>query len=352
MKSTVMKLPIFVFDKSKITTKTILRIGAIITLIIFVTLMHYKTAPDADIRHVFFRELYFLPIILAGFWFGLRGGLTTALIISFLYGPLILIGTDKFSAHDIGNIMEVLLFNLVGGLLGWLKDRENNQQQKLRKAESLAAMGRATTMIAHDLKTPLVAIGGLSRQLSKKMAGNSPQGEKIEVIRQQADRLENMVSDMLDFAKPLTISRKSCNLNQILKQANETVYETAIKCNIKVDIQKTEIGDCNLDEGKILQVLINLISNAIEASPDGETVTVSFQEYENVVHVEVSDRGKGVEESISEKIFEPFISTKSKGTGLGLPICKKIVEVHSGKLEFRNNPDAGTTFRLSIPKEP
>ncbi|MFC1827477.1 PAS domain-containing sensor histidine kinase [Thermodesulfobacteriota bacterium] len=347
-----MKLPIFVLDKSINPAKTILKIGAIITLVIVVTLMHYQTAPDAGIQHVIFRELYFLPIVLAGFWFGLRGGLTTSLVISFLYGPLILTGTDNFSAHDIGNIMEVFLFNLVGGLLGWLKDRENTHQDRARQAESLAAMGRAAAMIAHDLKTPLVAIGGLSRQLSKKIAGNSPQGKKVEVIRQQADRLENMVLNMLDFAKPLTISRKSCDLNQILKQANEAVFETAIKCNIKVDIQKNEMGDCNLDEEKILQVLINLISNAIEASPDGETVTVSFQEYKNVVHVEVSDRGKGVEESISEKIFEPFISTKSKGTGLGLPICKKIVEVHSGKLEFRNNPDVGTTFRVSIPKEP
>ena len=352
MKLAVMKLPLFVFDKSINPAKTILKIGAIIILVIVVTLMHYQTAPDAGIQHVIFRELYFLPIILAGFWFGLRGGLTTSLIISFLYGPLILTNTDNFSAHDIGNIMEVFLFNLVGGLLGWLKDRENTQQDRARQAESLAAMGRAAAMIAHDLKTPLVTIGGLARQLTGKIPSATPESEKIMVIRQQTDRLENMVLNMLDFAKPLTISRKSCNLNQILKHANEAVYETAIKRNIKVDIQKNEMADCNLDEGKILQVLINLIANAIEASPDGETVTVSFQEYENVVHVEVSDRGKGVEESISEKIFEPFISTKSKGTGLGLSICKKIVEVHSGELEFRNNPDSGTIFRVSLPKEP
>ena len=105
-----------------------------------------------------------------------------------------------------------------------------------------------------------------------------------------------------------------------------------------------------MDEGKILQVLINLISNAIDASPDGGTVTVSLLNHENVMLIEVSDKGKGVDESIAEKIFEPFISAKSKGTGLGLSISRKIVEAHAGKLEYRNNIDVGTTFRISIPE--
>ena len=161
-----------------------------------------------------------------------------------------------------------------------------------------------------------------------------------------------MVLNMLDFAKPLSISRKVCDLNQLLSQATEAVNETALKRNIEVDIQKNKIIDCTLDEGKILQVLINLISNAIEASPNGETVTVSLQCHMSVLDIEVTDRGKGVDESIAEKIFEPFFSAKSKGTGLGLSITKKIIEAHSGRLEYKNNSDSGTTFRVSIPIDP
>lgn len=349
MKKPVMNSPIFINDESKIPAKTILKIGAIISLVMVVTLMHYYTTPDAGIRHVIFRELYFLPIILAGFWFGLRGGLATSLSISFLYLPLILTDTDKFSAHDFGNIMEVLLFNLVGALLGWLKDREKKQQQKLRKTESLAAMGRATAMIAHDLKTPLVAIGGLSRQLSKNITGDSSQRKKIEVIRQQTARLENMVLNMLDFAKPLIIKRKTCNLNRMLEQAYEAVNEAAIERGIKIKILRKEISACNLDEEKILQVLVNLLSNAIQASPDGEVVTISIQIHKRALLIEVLDKGRGVDASLAEKIFEPFVSNKSKGTGLGLSISKKIVEAHSGKLDYRNNSETGTTFWVSIP---
>ena len=328
------------------------RIIIVVALIVLVTMFHYLTNVDAGLRHVFFRELYFLPIMLAAFWFGLVGGLTTSLLISIVYGPYALIYAAGPTIHNLGNFLEIILFNIVGIFFGWLKDRETTQQHNLRKAESLAAIGRAVSMIAHDLKTPLVAIGGLSRQLSKKAAGNSLQREKLEVIRQQADRLENMVLNMLDFAKPLSISRKVCDINQLLSQATEAVNETALKRNIEVDIQKNKIIDCTLDEGKILQVLINLISNAIEASPNGETVTVLLQCHMSVLDIEVTDRGKGVDESIAEKIFEPFFSAKSKGTGLGLSITKKIIEAHSGRLEYKNNSDSGTTFRVSIPIDP
>ena len=320
--------------------------------VVIVTILHYLTAIDYGLRHVFLRELYFLPIMLAAFWFGLLGGLATSLLISFVYGPYILMYAPGPAVHNLGNMLELILFNVVGLFFGWMKDRETTQQQKLRKAENLAAIGRAVSMIAHDLKTPLVAIGGLSGQLSKKLAGDSSQRKKIEVIRQQSDRLENMVVNMLDFAKPLTISKKPCDLNKILKQANESVCETALNSNIKLDIQKSGMADCKLDEGKILQVLINLISNAIEASPKGETVIVSLQTHMSELLIEVSDRGKGVDESIAKKIFEPFISDKSRGTGLGLAISKKIIAAHSGEIEYRSSTDTGTTFRVSIPTEP
>jgi signal transduction histidine kinase len=221
-------------------------------LVIIITILHYLTAIDYGLRHVFLRELYFLPIMLAAFWFGILGGLATSLLISFVYGPYILMYAPGPAIHNLGNMLELVLFNVVGLFFGWMKDRETAQQQKLHKAENLAAIGRAVSMIAHDLKTPLVAIGGLSRQLSKKLAGDFSQREKIEVIRQQSDRLENMVLNMLDFAKPLIISKKSCDLNQVLKQAHETIYETALRRSVKLDIQKAERTTYNLDEEKIL----------------------------------------------------------------------------------------------------
>jgi signal transduction histidine kinase len=326
------------------------KIFIVFILIFFVTLLHYLTASDYGFRHVFFRELYFLPILLAALWLGLFGGLATSLLISLVYGPYILLYAPGPGIHNLGNILELILFNFVGFLVGWMRDKEIAQQYKLRKVESLAAIGRAVSMIAHDLKSPLVSIGGLSRQLSEKIDADSVQGNKIEVIRQQTAMLENMVLNMLDFAKPLVISWKQCDLNQILEQAHEVVYETALKHNVQVEVQKAEKTCFKLDEGKILQVLINLLTNAIEASPNGERVKVSLQTHKAVLSIEIFDKGKGVEDNIAEKIFEPFVSNKRKGTGLGLSISKKIIEAHAGKLEYRST-NSGTTFRVSIPIE-
>ena len=336
-------------NKSKLPAKTILKIGLICIAVGSITVFHYLTAPEAGIRHVIFRELYYLPIILGGFWFGMHGGLATALAISILYGPLVFKVSGGLSTHDFGNIIEIFLYILIGGLLGWLKDRQTEQQTRLREAESLAAMGRATAMIAHDLKTPLVTIGGLARQLSKKITPGTLEKEKIMVIQQQSERLEILVRDMLFFAKPIKLSLEPNDFYKLLADTTTAVSEIAQGKGITIDVHGEEVYPCSLDNEKMMLVLINLFTNAIEASPQGETVSVSVHQYDDELRVDVSDRGTGIPKDIAGKIFEPFVSGKTKGTGLGLPICRKIVEAHSGKLEYRINPSGGTTFSITLP---
>jgi len=342
--------PSFLSKKTNFSLKTILKIGMIGGMAGFLTLLHHQTASDAGIRHVIFRELYFIPIILGGFWFGLRGGLSTALAISLLYGPLILSGVDRFSTHNFGNILEILLFNLLGGLLGWLKDRETAQAARARQVENLAAMGQAAAMIAHDLKTPLITIGGFARQLSGKISPDTPEGKKVEIIRQQAERLEKLVMDILFFARPINSSPESVDLCELLNKVKEAVSETADKKRINIDIAAPKTCECNLDYEKMMLVFINLLTNAIEASSEGETVSVSLYHHaDNTVQIDVSDIGAGIPQNIAGKIFEPFVTGKKKGTGLGLPICRKIVIAHAGELKHINNNDVGTIFRVSIP---
>lgn len=335
--------------KIPFSLKSFLKIGAITASVIIITLFHYQTAPEAGIKHVVYRELYFLPIILGGFWYGLRGGLLTALTISIFYSPMVLSEADTFSTHNFGNIMEILLFNLVGALLGLLKDRENVLQKRTSEAENLAAMGQAAAMIAHDLKTPLVTIGGLARRLTHKIPQETPEGEKVRVIRQQSERLEQLVMDILLFAKPIKLSMKENNLCQLLQNAKDSASGIAKENGIEVIVHTEKECRCTLDDEKMMQVFINLLANAIESSLPGETVTISLANNAGTLQVDISDRGVGIPENIMDKIFEPFVSGKPKGTGLGLPISKKIVEAHAGKLEYVKNNDSGTTFRILIP---
>ena len=340
----------FILNKSKVSARRLTRIVLIASAVFLITLFHYQTAPEAGMRHVIFRELYILPIILGAFWFGMRGGLATALLITIFYGPLVLMGPDSFTPHDLGNIMEIFLFNLIGGLLGWLKDREALQQTRLREAENLAAMGRATAMIAHDLKTPLITIAGLARRLSGKISPASSEGEKIMVIRQQAERLEKLVMDMLFFAKPMELNLEPSDLCYLLTEAKKAVQELMKNSEINIDLPTEAPCICHFDYEKMMLVVVNLFSNAIEASPAGGIISVAVQNDIGKISIEISDRGTGIPENIKENIFEPFVTGNPKGTGLGLPICKKIVEAHSGHLEYSNNAEGGTTFRILLPK--
>ena len=223
--------------KTQIPAQKLLKVGVIGITVGLITVFHYQTAVDAGLRHVIFRELYFLPIILGGFWFGMRGGLSTSLVITILYGPLVLIGPGRLSPHDLGNTLEILLFNLVGGLLGWLKDREVGHQARLREAENLAAMGRATAMIAHDLKTPLVTIGGLARQLYRKITPGTSEQEKIIVILQQTERMRGELGDYAQGLKGHV--RLLANTSALSEFLPETLaaFLTAYP-NIDVDIEE------------------------------------------------------------------------------------------------------------------
>jgi len=336
------------FNKPKVSKPSIVKIGIIGLAIILITLSHYQTAPEAGMRHVVFRELYFLPIILGGFWFGLRGGIATALVISILYGPLVIKVSGNFSAHDFGNIMEILLFGVVGGLLGWMRDRQVSHQAKLLEAENLAAVGRATSMIAHDLKTPLVTIGGLAKQLSRKITPGTAAEEKIMVIQQQTERLERLVADMLFFAKPLQLKLGVSDICDLLGKAKETVNGKALQYKVAIELPQEKSCSRNLDPAKMLLVLINLFANAIEASPPNETVLVSLRYQQKKLLIDISDRGEGISTDIKDKVFEPFVTSKKNGTGLGLPICRKIIEAHAGELTYSNNSGGGTTFSISL----
>jgi len=159
-----------------------------------------------------------------------------------------------------------------------------------------------------------------------------------------------LVRDMLFFAKPMNLSPEPNDIDNLLADATAAVSEIAQGNGITIDVHGERSCTCSLDNEKMLLVFINLFANAIEASPQGETVSVSVRQHANELSVDVSDKGTGIPIDIAGKIFEPFVSGKKKGTGLGLPICRKIVEAHSGKLEYRNNQDGGATFRIILPQ--
>jgi signal transduction histidine kinase len=335
-------------NKSTLKASIVLCLLVIITLTIFLTEQtHYR-------YHSIFREFYFIPLILAAFWFGWRGALLTSGSITLFYIIFLIFYWQGISAAKINTIIEVIFLNFVAVILGTLREREKKQRWRAQKAENLAVIGKAVSGVAHDMKTPLVAIAGFARQVLKKMSQDDPQREKLDIIHREAQRLESMVKDMLDYARPLDLRLAPTDVNQLLRESLEVAQDLARDQGVALETQLgADIPLTPLDAGRMKQVFINLITNAIQASPAGETVMVRSALGEGNITIDVVDRGGGIPPEQKENIFVPFFTTKNEGVGLGLSMVKNIISAHHGAVEFfdNHNPSQGVTFRITVPRE-
>ena len=334
----------------QINKKKSLQMVVVFVLIFLVTILHYLTRQEDTVLHVLYRELYFLPIILAGFWFGLRGGLATALVITALYLPIVIGRPSDLTGHNLGNLLQILLFNIIGILFGWLRDRDIIHQEMRKKEEGLATMGKAVACVAHDMKTPLIAIGGFARQIRRKLPEEDRTGKKLDMVLQQTERLELMVKDMLGFAKPLDLNCQDHDFNKLLQETVLIAEEKARKHDVHLSLQlQDDLPVCRYDFHRLQQALLNLINNAVEASPaEGEVIIRSKMDTYNVC-IEVEDFGEGISTDKTDDILQPFVSNKKEGTGLGLPIVKKIAEAHGGILQYEQRDEKGMIFRIILP---
>jgi two-component system sensor histidine kinase HydH len=335
---------------NKLTIKT----AIVLSLLITITLVIFLTKNNLYHYHSIFREFYFIPLILAAFWFGLRGALLTSGSITLFYLIFLVFYWQGISAEKINIFIEIIFLNIVAVIFGTLRERENKQRRRAQKAEKLAAIGKAVSGVAHDMKTPLVAIAGFTRQVLKKMREDDPHREKLDIIYREAQRLESMVKDMLDYARPLDLRLAPTDVNQLLRESLEVAQDLAREQGVTMETQLgSDIPLIPLDAGRMKQVFINLIVNAIQASPAGATVMVRSALEAGKITIEVADRGCGIPPDQKENIFVPFFTTKKEGVGLGLSMVKNIVSAHHGLVEFfdNRNPDQGVTFRITLPIE-
>jgi two-component system, sporulation sensor kinase A len=215
----------------------------------------------------------------------------------------------------------------------------------LQNAEKLSVVGQLAAGIAHEIRNPLTAIKGFTQLLRDQINKNY-----AEVILQELDRIDTIVSDLLILAKPQVMEFVRCDLIDLINRTVVLLNTQAIMHNVMIHLNShyDELFiDCEPDQLK--QVFINFIKNAIEAMPDGGTVVIDIQKYANVVQLEFVDEGIGIPKDRLAKIGEPFYSTKEKGTGLGMMICQRIIRNHRGKMEISSEVNKGTTIQLTLP---
>jgi PAS domain S-box-containing protein len=225
-------------------------------------------------------------------------------------------------------------------------------ERKLLQNERLASIGRALSFVTHEVKNPLVVIGGFARSLLRESGLSHGQREKLEIIAGEVKRLEGLLEEIQDFSKPLRLNRERLHLGPFLEGEISILRDSEICREVRVDVSVEGDPVVRADRERLRQVLVNLIKNSLEAMEKrGNILVKAAQGSEGHVEITVEDDGKGIPEDKVEDLFQPFFTTKPGGTGLGLPLCRKIVGDHGGDMTMRPRPGGGTIVTIRLPLE-
>jgi len=237
-----------------------------------------------------------------------------------------------------------------------LQRLQQTQRDALR-AEQLAWMGRMAASIAHEIRNPLMAIKLLIQTAGERPGGPHLRPRDFQVLEEEIARLEQIVAGFLDFARPPRPHPQAVDVVAAAAAALESIRPKAESQNVALHLDGGDLPlVVQVDPNQLRQVLLNLLFNALEAQPDGGEIEVSVR-LDRLTPAQphwllsVADRGPGLPE-VGERIFEPFVSTKESGLGLGLSICRRIAEMHGGTLTAENRPGGGAVFTLRLPCQP
>ncbi|RPH87659.1 MAG: sensor histidine kinase [Desulfobacteraceae bacterium] len=223
-------------------------------------------------------------------------------------------------------------------------------QEKLIHSERLAAVGSMASHVSHEIKNPLIAIGGLAQQLKRAANLGDREKEKLDLITREVSRLENMLIEVRDFTRPTTPRKIKGAINPLIQEVLALMKPvfTDQKIEIQADLNP-RLPEFEFDPEQVKQVLLNLIKNAAEAMTAGGRLGVKTYSLASSVFIEISDSGKGISPEHLGNLFRPFFTTKKKGTGLGLAVSYKIVQDHNGDIQVASEVNQGTRMVVQLP---
>ncbi len=225
-------------------------------------------------------------------------------------------------------------------------------EQERKNKEKLILLGEVAARVAHELRNPITVLGGFLNRLKKNISDPAAREKYLEILSREIDSLQTIVNEILDFSKAsVKIDRIKFQLNELINEVIILMAEKTSKKGIAMEFYPSPTPEIFADRNRIKRVLINLIQNAIEACPENGKIIVKTAYEQDKIVTSVFNTGEPIKDDVARKLFTPFFTTKTYGTGLGLPICKKIIEdEHGGKIwvEPRLN---GTEFFFELPME-
>ena len=227
------------------------------------------------------------------------------------------------------------------------KELEESQEQLL-KAQRMAVIGELAGMVGHDLRNPLTSINGATYYIKKKLGPEIDRKitEMLELIEKNIIYSNKIINDLLDYSREIRLDFSECSPKTII---NEALSLVEIPQHIKVLNEVEEKPKIKVDTEKLKRAFINLIKNAVEAMPEGGTLTIKTRKLNNTIEFSFSDTGIGMTKETIKKLWIPLFTTKAKGMGFGLAICKRIIEAHKGSISVESTSGKGTTFVVILP---
>ena len=222
--------------------------------------------------------------------------------------------------------------------------------------EGLASIGELSSRLAHEIRNPLSAIKMTIQILSKNLKVEGFDKKRFDIALTEIKRLDHFLQDMLHFARPVTMSKALNSVSDIVSECLDLLSDKARSRNILLCFKKPQkLRKILVDFAKMEEVFLNILLNSMEAMPDGGEIGVSVQEVSTdsgkVMEIEFRDTGCGIPEEQLPNIFEPFYSTKTEGSGLGLSNVKRIIDAHNGVIDIQSRVNAGTSFKVRLPAE-
>lgn len=242
---------------------------------------------------------------------------------------------------------------------------EAEHQRQLEQAEKMASLGQLALAIAHEVKNPLAGVSGAMQVLAEDYSLDDPKREIIDEMLHQIRRLDKTVKDLLSYARPASPEPVPCQVSDLLERALFLIRQQVRESKVSIMTDYAEgLPPIHADPQQIQQVFLNIALNAIQAMPDGGTLAVTTRAISHQpsaisekpsiggngwVEVVFSDTGHGIPPEDLKKVFQPFFTTKHRGTGLGLPICQRIVDQHGGTIHIESDVGKGTTVIVRLP---
>jgi two-component system, NtrC family, sensor histidine kinase HydH len=336
-----------------------------------ITVAHYVTSTEYYYLHEVYQRSYYIPILLAAFWYGPVGGVLAAAATSVFYSYHILAHWGHAPSYSFNQFAEILLYHAIGALTGFLARAEKRQRQALEKtteelqrayqriedsfeqlkqADRLAALGELGAGIAHEIRNPLATLAGVIDIVGAELPPDHPKAEFIRIGREETARLDRIVGEFLAFARPPKPAFEEANLNQIIESTLLLLNKHAEKKGVEILVDLGNLPPVMLDRDQIRQVLLNVMKNGIEAMPQGGELYVRsrYQPSDQTVMVAVEDTGGGIDSAMIDRLFDPFYTSKPGGTGLGLSVSYQLVNHHAGSIRLIPK-EGGSTFEIRLP---